>query len=137
MIKFVCKTLADTRNAAEYFAGSAKAGRCFALFGDLGYGKTAFAGYFIRSLNKSVQDVVSPTFSIVQIYDSDVAEIWHVDCHRLKSEEEFRELGLDEAFQRCITIVEWPEIIENFLPTDTVKIKFSVEGSVRELTVID
>jgi tRNA threonylcarbamoyladenosine biosynthesis protein TsaE len=135
MTKFLCHSLEDTKNAAEYFARLAKPGQCFALLGDLGYGKTTFAKYFIQFLNKSVSHVTSPTFTIVQIYDSVVAEIWHVDCYRLKNEEEFYELGLDEAFSHCISIIEWPEVILQLLPTDTIKIKFSMEHTGRLISL--
>jgi tRNA threonylcarbamoyladenosine biosynthesis protein TsaE len=133
MVKFVCKSLKDTQNAAKYFSQFAKAGQCFALFGDLGYGKTTFTRYFVRLLNKSNEDVQSPSFTLVQIYDSAIAEIWHVDCYRWKSPDAFYELGLEDALLNCITIIEWPEIILHLLPPDTIKIKFSLVGKIREL----
>jgi tRNA threonylcarbamoyladenosine biosynthesis protein TsaE len=134
MIEFVCKSLAETKMAAKYFSQFAKPGRCFALFGNLGYGKTTFSQYFIQFLNKSVKEVSSPTFSVVQIYDSKIAKIWHVDCYRLKSEEEFYELGLKEAFYNCVVIVEWPEIIQRLLPPDVIKIKFQMDGGTRKIS---
>ncbi|MDR2158374.1 MAG: tRNA (adenosine(37)-N6)-threonylcarbamoyltransferase complex ATPase subunit type 1 TsaE [Holosporaceae bacterium] len=134
MTEFICKSLAETQMAAKYFSQFAKPGQCFALFGNLGYGKTTFSKYLVQFLNNSAEEVVSPTFSIVQIYDSEIAEIWHVDCHRLKSEEEFYELGLEEAFQNYITIIEWPEIIQHLLPTDSIKIKFQLQGETRKIS---
>jgi tRNA threonylcarbamoyladenosine biosynthesis protein TsaE len=131
MIEFLCKSLEDTKNAAEYFGQFARIGRCFALCGDLGSGKTTFSRYLIRWLNPSVTDVPSPTFTIVQTYDSNAGEIWHVDCHRLKSNGEFLELGLEEALVNCITIIEWPEIIGEFLPPDTIRIDFSLRNGDR------
>ncbi len=124
-MKFICNSLEQTKLAAEYFSQFARPGKCFALYGNLGFGKTTFAKYFIRSLNNNIIDISSPTFNIIQTYQSNIAEIWHVDCYRIKSKEEFYELGIDEAFPLYITIIEWPEIIENFLPEDTVKILFS------------
>jgi tRNA threonylcarbamoyladenosine biosynthesis protein TsaE len=124
MTQIACSSTEDAKNVAERLTSLAKPGRCFALFGDLGSGKTTFAKYFIESLSRSSQDVTSPTFTIVQIYDSDIAEIWHADFYRLKSEEEFYELGFEEALSRCITIIEWPEIVLHLLPHDTVKINF-------------
>ncbi|MDR2766200.1 MAG: tRNA (adenosine(37)-N6)-threonylcarbamoyltransferase complex ATPase subunit type 1 TsaE [Holosporaceae bacterium] len=131
MVEFFCKSLEDTRNAAEYFGRFAAVGRCFALSGELGSGKTTFSGYLIRLLNPSVTDVSSPTFTIVQVYDSAIGEIWHVDCHRLKSSEEFHELGLEEAIANGITIIEWPEIINKFLPSDALRIEFSLQNEDR------
>lgn len=126
MKTFVCRSLNDTKEAAEYFAGFAKSGQCFALSGDLGSGKTTFSQFLIKTLIPDVEYVSSPTFTIVQTYSNDQMEIWHVDCYRLKDREDFFELGLQEAFETCITIIEWPKIIEEFLPTDTIGITFSV-----------
>ncbi len=125
MKKFVCNSLDDTKKVAEYFFKFAKPGQCFALYGNLGFGKTTFAQYLIKILNPKIENIISPTFNIIQTYPSEIAEIWHVDCYRLKSSEEFYELGIDEAFSSCITIIEWPEIIEDLLPSDTIKIQFS------------
>ncbi|MBQ7674190.1 MAG: tRNA (adenosine(37)-N6)-threonylcarbamoyltransferase complex ATPase subunit type 1 TsaE [Alphaproteobacteria bacterium] len=127
MKEFVCRSLDDTKEAAKYFATFAKAGQCFALTGDLGSGKTTFSQFLIQTLMPSVEYVSSPTFTIVQTYNSEnQTEIWHVDCYRLKDREEFFELGLQEAFETCITIIEWPKIIDEFLPQNTIKITFSV-----------
>ncbi|MDR2724162.1 MAG: tRNA (adenosine(37)-N6)-threonylcarbamoyltransferase complex ATPase subunit type 1 TsaE [Holosporaceae bacterium] len=133
MTEFICNSLKDTKNAAKYFSRFAKAGQCFALFGNLGYGKTTFSRYLIESLNKSVGAVLSPTFSLVQVYDSEVTEIWHIDCYRLKSADEFFELGIEEALQNCITIIEWPEIILHLLPASAIKIIFIWDGKTRKL----
>ena len=79
----------------------------------------------IKIVNAKIENIGSPTFNIIQTYESDVAEIWHIDCYRMKSSDEFFELGIDEIFSSCITIIEWPEIIEKFLPEDAIKLKFS------------
>ncbi|MDR0580708.1 MAG: tRNA (adenosine(37)-N6)-threonylcarbamoyltransferase complex ATPase subunit type 1 TsaE [Holosporaceae bacterium] len=133
MAEFICNRLKDTRNAAEYFAQFAKVGQCFAFYGDLGCGKTTFSKYFIKALNKSAGDIVSPTFTLVQAYNSTIAEIWHVDCYRWRSAEEFWELGLEEALGNCIVIIEWPDIIQHLLPLNTIKIKFFFDGKIRRL----
>ncbi len=128
MIEFKCASLDDTKKAAEYFAKFAKPGQCFALYGNLGSGKTTFSQFLIKSLIPTVEHVASPTFTIVQTYnDGDKLEIWHVDCYRLNDREEFFELGLEEAFESCVTIIEWPEIIADFLPKNAIKIQFAIE----------
>lgn len=125
MKKFICNSLDDTQKAAEYFSEFAKPGQCFALYGNLGFGKTTFAQYLIKTLNPKIENIISPTFNIIQTYPSKIAEIWHIDCYRLKSADEFYDLGIDEAFLDCITVVEWPEIIGDLLPSDVIKIQFS------------
>lgn len=116
----------DTMLIASLFLKFVKKGQCFTLSGDLGYGKTLFANQLIRSINSEISEVPSPTFTIVQTYNCEIADIWHVDCYRLKTSDEFYEIGLEEALPNCITIIEWPEIIENFLPKDRIKINFSI-----------
>ncbi len=131
MKEFVCNSLNDTKKAAEYFSKFAKPGQCFALYGNLGFGKTTFSQYLIKILNPNIETITSPTFNIIQTYPSEFAEIWHIDCYRLKSADEFYELGIDEVFSSCITIIEWPEIIEDLIPSDTIKIQFSKIGDQR------
>jgi len=135
MTEFICRTLEDTHQAAIYFTQFANPGQCFALHGDLGSGKTTFTGYFIKHLNPKITNVSSPTFTIIQTYNSQLGDIWHADCYRLKSEEEFYELGLQEAFESSITIIEWPEIISNFLPRNTINIFFKDCGDYKKIVV--
>ena len=130
---FSCSTLQKTEEIAKKFSAYALKGRCFALYGDLGSGKTTFSKFLIQSLNPKIENVTSPTFNIVQTYGCSIAEIWHVDCYRLKSASEIIELGLEEAFANCITIIEWPEIIENYLPSDTIRIYFSLKNQSRTI----
>ncbi len=135
MKKFICNSLDDTKKAAEYFSEFAKLGQCFALYGNLGFGKTTFAQYLIKILNPEIENIISPTFNIIQTYPCEIAEIWHIDCYRLKSADEFYELGIEEAFSDCITIIEWPEIIEDMLPNNTIKINFSKTNDLRTISI--
>lgn len=127
---FKCTSLKDTRKAAEFFTKFALAGQCFALFGNLGYGKTTFTKYFIKTLNPDVKEVCSPTFSIMQTYNfKNEVEIIHVDCYRLEKKEDFFDTGLEELFPYNIILIEWPEIIIDFLPQNTININFSINES--------
>lgn len=125
---FTCISLEDTKNAAEYFTQFAAPGKCFALHGNLGYGKTAFAKYFIQTLNPSINEVPSPTFSIIQTYNyRETCEIVHIDCYRLKNKDDFFDIGLDELIRNNITIIEWPEIIDDLLPPNTLDIRITLD----------
>ena len=131
MNKFTVYTQQETEAVAKRFGKLVHVDACFALYGDLGAGKTTFSKYLIQSLNPKIKDVTSPTFNIIQTYPSDISEIWHVDCYRLKSKEEAYELGLQEAIGQFITIIEWPEIIEDLLPDNAVRIYFKFEDGKR------
>jgi tRNA threonylcarbamoyladenosine biosynthesis protein TsaE len=136
-----CESESDTKSAAEFFSRIATPGQCFALHGDLGSGKTTFCRYFIKSLNPSIEDAPSPTFTIIQIYEGvasgEFVEIWHADCYRLNDVSEFFQLGLDEAIQNCITLIEWPEIIRHMLPKNTVDIRFSIDPKSINVRIIE
>ncbi len=114
--------LEQTRNIASKLARKAKRGDCYCLIGDLGAGKTEFAREFIRTLCGNVT-VASPTFNILQVYEPN---IYHFDLYRIKAESELTEIGLDEALQNGICLIEWPQIAENYLPQNRVEIYFEI-----------
>src|ERR1700728_1701643 len=108
---------AATAALAERIAALARTGDVFALRGDLGAGKTSFARAFIRAITRERgagdDEVPSPTFTLVQIYEPG---IWHFDLYRLRTPEEAWELGIEEAFAEGIALIEWPERLGPLLP---------------------
>jgi tRNA threonylcarbamoyl adenosine modification protein YjeE len=97
--------------------------RIICLTGNLGAGKTTLAGMIIKKLTKdSSLNVKSPTFNIMQIYDTTAGEIHHYDLYRLKNLDEALEIGIEESFENAISIIEWPEIILPILPKSEVTI---------------
>lgn len=118
---------AETEAFAARIAKMARRGDCFALIGDLGAGKTTFARGFIQALAGEVA-VTSPTFLLVQTYDSQPATLYHFDLYRLKAAEEAVEIGLAEALDSGIVLIEWPEMVMEGLPMSTLKIAIS-EGA--------
>ncbi len=108
---------AATARLAAALAPLARGRDVIALWGDLGAGKTSFARAFIRALTEADQEVPSPTFSLVQTYDTaQGVALWHFDLYRLAGSEEALELGIEEAFAEGITLIEWPERLGDFLP---------------------
>ena len=121
---------AATSGLAARLAALARAGDVIALKGELGAGKTSFARAFIRARGGS-EEVPSPTFTLVQLYELGDATIWHFDGYRLRDPEEAWELGIEEAFHDGISLVEWPERFGPLLPARRLQITLS-EGSVPE-----
>lgn len=89
-------------------------GKPLFLYGEMGAGKTTLTKHIIKSLG-CMQEVTSPTFSIMQSYDTSKGNVWHVDLYRLKNAYEVEELGLYEMFAHNIFIVEWPERFNGYL----------------------
>jgi tRNA threonylcarbamoyladenosine biosynthesis protein TsaE len=112
---------AATAALAARLAARARPGDVIALKGDLGTGKTTFARAFIRALGGD-EEVPSPTFTLVQLYEVDRATIWHFDLYRLRSPEEAWELGIEEAFASGIALIEWPERLGALLPERRLEI---------------
>jgi len=100
---------AATETLAWRIAGAAKVGDVIALAGDLGVGKTRFARAFVDALTGAREEVPSPTFTLVQTYDSPAGAIWHFDLYRLRHPDEVYELGIEEALSDGISVIEWPD----------------------------
>lgn len=112
---------AATVRLARRLAALARPGDVIALTGELGSGKTALARAFINALEHpgdgaAEEEVPSPTFTLVQIYDRRPAPVWHVDLYRVERPEETDELGLDEALGEDIVLIEWPDRMGGRLP---------------------
>lgn len=91
--------------------------RVLALTGDLGAGKTFFAGEIIKLITKNDNlNITSPTFNIVNIYNNASGKsIYHFDLYRLKNENELENIGFFEGLEEGLCIIEWPEIAKKFL----------------------
>lgn len=113
--------LNDTQKLAGAIASILKKGHVVLLRGELGSGKTTFTRFLIGNFIENMI-VSSPTFGIVNVYEGRECELWHYDLYRVKHSEELFELGLDDAFRRAITIIEWPEIIADIISNDGIEI---------------
>ncbi len=123
---------------AQLVALSVRHGDVVALHGDLGAGKTTFARALIQAFTgDQATEVVSPTFSLVQTYDSDRGSIEHFDLYRLKSAEEAEEIGLGDDGAHCIRIIEWPDRLAGGVSGNRLDITFedTTAGSARALVL--
>ena len=102
-------------------------GDVIALKGTLGVGKTTFVRALIQMLTGKKTDVPSPTFTLLQTYDTPKFTIHHFDFYRLKNPEEAYEIGIEDAFESGVCLIEWPEKIANLLPSDSKSICFEIQ----------
>ena len=112
--------------AAAKLAPQLRQGDTILLHGNLGTGKTVFARALIRALSGDEDlEVPSPTFTLVQTYDTPLGALWHFDLYRLENSDEIYELGWEEALSGGIMLVEWPERLGTLLPPSRLDIRLT------------
>ena len=112
-------TAEDTAALARAVAPLLVPGDVILLHGPIGAGKTHFSRALIQTRLAAlgqIEDVPSPTFTLVQVYEAGRVEIWHADLYRLNRQDEVIELGLDEAFTTAICLIEWPDRLGSLRP---------------------
>ena len=122
------KSLEDTKNFSKRISKIVNTGDIIFLYGEIGVGKTTFVRYFINHLENKKKiknsDVLSPTFNIVYDYNVGDMKILHYDLYRLKNYNDISQLGMFEAFDDHIKIIEWPELIKP-KPMNRIDISFN------------
>ncbi|MBC7952694.1 MAG: tRNA (adenosine(37)-N6)-threonylcarbamoyltransferase complex ATPase subunit type 1 TsaE [Rhodospirillaceae bacterium] len=113
---------AATRALGVRLARLARPGDVIALAGTLGTGKSTLARAFVQALTSEDEEVPSPTFTLVQIYDCNAGQIWHFDLYRLEKAEEAFELGIEDAFIDGICLIEWPDRLGRLMPRKRLEI---------------
>ncbi|MBY6090502.1 tRNA (adenosine(37)-N6)-threonylcarbamoyltransferase complex ATPase subunit type 1 TsaE [Maritimibacter alkaliphilus] len=117
-----------TSDLAARLGARLQPGDVLLLEGPIGAGKTHFARSLIQSLLTELEDVPSPTFTLVQVYDTEKGEIWHADLYRLTGPDEAVELGLTEAFETAICLIEWPDRLGDLVPPGATHLTFTATG---------
>ena len=135
--QFSLKNELETGILASQLADVSVTGDVIGLIGDLGVGKTAFARAFINARVGDVE-VPSPTFTIVQVYEFSDINVYHFDLYRIEETGELFELGIEDAFTDGISLIEWPDRMDTYLPSDRLDIIFSSVSSenARQVTLV-
>ena len=112
----------ETFNIGKEMGAKVKPGQVYCLSGDLGVGKTVFTQGFARGMGIT-DNVNSPTFTIVQVYEEGRIPFYHFDVYRIGDIEEMDEIGYEDYFYgNGLCIIEWAELIEELIPADAKSI---------------
>jgi tRNA threonylcarbamoyladenosine biosynthesis protein TsaE len=119
--------MAATSRLGGRIARGLQRGAAVALEGDLGAGKTTLARAILEALGVT-ENVPSPTFTLVQTYETTGFPVRHFDLYRVENEAELDELGFDEALDEGVVLIEWPERAAHRLPVGSLHVALSVAG---------
>lgn len=121
---------------AQTFIKTLKVGDIIFLKGTLGAGKSTLVRAAIASVLLKDEPIPSPTFTLVQLYDTKVGQIAHFDLYRIENNEELHELGLEELFSQSISFVEWPDRITTHEPTHIIELLETDSSENRFLSIL-
>lgn len=122
--KYTSRSIENTMELAENIESEKFPGMVICLIGDLGSGKTMFVKGFAESLGIE-ETVTSPTFTIIKEYLNGEMPLYHMDVYRVH--EDVKSLGLNDYFNKQgITVIEWSDLIEDYLPKERLEIKFNI-----------
>lgn len=127
-MEIIIKDKRHLHEAAKEFLKYCVDKRIFAFYGSMGAGKTTIIKAICEVLG-AIDIVSSPTFTLVNEYKTSTGEtLYHIDFYRIKKQEEVFDFGIEEYLTGdSYCFMEWPELIEEILPTETVKIKIAVD----------
>ncbi|HHB52256.1 MAG TPA: tRNA (adenosine(37)-N6)-threonylcarbamoyltransferase complex ATPase subunit type 1 TsaE [Saprospiraceae bacterium] len=134
--EFIVEDLEGYDTVAKYLLGLKSKYNLFYLKGDLGAGKTTLVQKVSEYLDAEDQ-VVSPSFALINIYDSPKGEIYHIDLYRLDNLDEIIDLGIEDyLYSDNFCFVEWPEMIENISPEEYFEINIEIINDFKRKIII-
>jgi tRNA threonylcarbamoyladenosine biosynthesis protein TsaE len=135
----ISASVAQTEAIAAALAETLRGGECVALHGDLGAGKTQFVRGLVAGLGGNARSVSSPTFVLLNIYESGRLKVFHLDAYRVSGADDFESIGFTELLdQRGVVVVEWADRVTALLPPDVIHVTIrTADESHREIEIVD
>jgi tRNA threonylcarbamoyladenosine biosynthesis protein TsaE len=122
-VKRTSTSVEQTEAIAAELAATLRGGECVALHGELGAGKTQFVRGLVRGLGGNPRSVSSPTFVLLNIYDSGRLKVFHLDAYRVNGADDFESIGFSELLeQRGVVVVEWAQSVAALLPSEVINV---------------
>ncbi len=132
---FSARSIQDLSPICQYLAVLTKEQRIVLFSGQMGTGKTTLIKQLCKELGV-IDEVSSPTFSLVNEYQSASGPIYHFDLYRIRSEEELYDIGYEDYFfSGYLCLVEWPEMAKRIMPSEHVLVEFQLENNHRSITI--
>jgi tRNA threonylcarbamoyladenosine biosynthesis protein TsaE len=125
---YTTHSVEETEAVAAALAGRLRGGECIALDGDLGAGKTQFVRGLVRGLGGNVRAVCSPTYVLLNVYESGRLGVYHLDAYRVGSDD-LEAIGFEELLeQNGVVVVEWADRVRALLPAGCIRVRIEPTG---------
>lgn len=136
-IRIKSNSTRQTHKIGKALAVSIKSGSVVGLIGELGAGKTVFVKGLAKGLGLDPLNITSPTYTIINEYPSSLP-LYHFDLYRLENAEQFADIGPEDyLWGKGICAVEWADLYADQLPSDTIFVRFEVDGQTERTIQID
>lgn len=120
----------QTQTIAAEFARTLRGGECIALHGELGAGKTQFVRGLLRGLGGDIRTVSSPTYLLLNVYDTGRLTLYHLDAYRVGGPDDFEGIGFSELLEQGgVVVVEWASRVAELLPENRIEIEIRTIGA--------
>ena len=130
-------TETDLRRLATKIATQLNPSDTILLHGQIGAGKSVFARTVIQTLCPHEAEIPSPTFTLIQTYDAEKFTIHHCDLYRLGGPDQCYELGLEDALDADVCLIEWPEKLGTLTPKNALNLSITVDDDTHRSITVD
>jgi tRNA threonylcarbamoyladenosine biosynthesis protein TsaE len=136
-VEYETRSVAETEAVAAELARTLTPGAAIALHGNLGAGKTQFVRGLLVGLGGNARTVSSPTYVLLNIYDTGRMPLFHLDAYRVSGPEDFEAIGFGELFEQGgVVVVEWADRVSELLPAGTIHVRIEpIAEEARRITI--